>query len=546
MRKSAIIPVAAMLFCAGTFAGAGEVGFSAKPRAVREGGKVKISFAVSAPTDVEVAILDGKGKVVRHLAAGLLGKNAPSPFKEGALKQDVFWDGKGNYGGSVKGARVRVRLGMKTGKAKAIDVRPYFFRKAKSKRFAPTNKPAPIPNAEIKGVRGLQRATFGSTTGYITGAYLIRFGARPHGDANTGHIYYTPPNDSDHWEKWICVDPEKDGEEMYSTVPQFPYATGAIAFGSDDSVHLFPWGWATWRLNREWKPLPFSGLKHPGMRKPKRNSQEIDASGYGDGMGPTATCLGLDGRIYSFIAHPKSGYARLHVWGRDGKLEKGGFIPFTRARHVSNILVDRQGFLYVTLNGLPEGYKAPKELTPDFVKSYVGTIVKLKIKDRWTGELDPKAGTVPADPKKKAAGLVLDSGQVTWSRPGLWGSAIGGRGSVIKLLPTKKLFVANVEEAIPGISWTPPSDICSCSRLRMDMDHFGRLYVPDPALSRVRVIDSNGNDIAVVSKKIGDLLVAWPFHVASAGDAFAFYDGVNFRMVYVKLHFSATETVALP
>ena len=198
----------------------------------------------------------------------------------------------------------------------------------------------------------------------------------------------------------------------------------------------------------------------------------------------------------------------------------------------------------MTLNGWPEGYEAPKELTPDFVKSFVGTIVKLKIKDRWTDKLDPKTGTVPADPEKKAAGLVLDSGQVSWSRPGLWGSTIGT--GVIKVLPTKKRFVANVEKAIPGISWSHPSDLCSCSRLRMDMDHFGRIYVPDPALNRVRVIDSNGNDIAEVAKKIGDLLVAWPLYVASAGDAFAFYDGINHRMIYIKINFSAAETVALP
>jgi hypothetical protein len=51
----------------------GEVKFATKPSTVTAGGKVKITFAVSAKTDVEVAILDSKGKVVRHLAAGVIG-----------------------------------------------------------------------------------------------------------------------------------------------------------------------------------------------------------------------------------------------------------------------------------------------------------------------------------------------------------------------------------------------------------------------------------------------------------------------------------------
>jgi hypothetical protein len=317
-----------------------------------------------------------------------------------------------------------------------------------------------------------------------------------------------------------------------------------MAFGRDGLIYLFPWGWATWRLDREWKAAPFPGTGQPGMRSPKRNSQEIDASGYGDGMGPETSCLGLDGKIYGFVSHPQSGYARVHVWGRDGKLEKSGFIPFARARHASNIRVDRQGFLYVTLNGLPEGYQPPQALEPDFKKSFVGTIVKLRLGSRWTDKRDPDAGMVPSDPARKAAGLVLDAGQVSWSVPGEWGSAMGsGR---LKSLPPAKLFVADVALAIPGISWTSPSPGCTCSSLLMDMDRFGRLYVPDPALSRVRVLDSGGNDLAAVAEKAGDLVIAWPLWVANAGDAFAFYDGINLRAVYVKLEFAAAETAALP
>jgi hypothetical protein len=107
--------------------GAAEVGFAIKPAAVRDGdpstgsgqGKVKISFTASAPTDVEVAILGTDGKVVRHLAAGVLGPKAPAPLKPG-LAQELFWDGKDDYGKALPsvasgggGFKVRVALGLK-------------------------------------------------------------------------------------------------------------------------------------------------------------------------------------------------------------------------------------------------------------------------------------------------------------------------------------------------------------------------------------------------------------------------------------------------
>ena len=101
------------LLC-GALAAGGEATFSAKPTAARDGDKVKISFAAATPTDVEVAVLAADGKVVRHLAAGVLGKNAPEPFKKDALAQEVAWDLRDDAGKPVAGGpwKVRVRLGV--------------------------------------------------------------------------------------------------------------------------------------------------------------------------------------------------------------------------------------------------------------------------------------------------------------------------------------------------------------------------------------------------------------------------------------------------
>jgi sugar lactone lactonase YvrE len=92
----------------------GEVKFTTPPKAEAAGDGVKISFAVSAATDAEVAILDAKGAVVRHLAAGLLGKNAPEPFKKDSLSQEIAWDRRDDDGKPAAGGafKFRVRLGL--------------------------------------------------------------------------------------------------------------------------------------------------------------------------------------------------------------------------------------------------------------------------------------------------------------------------------------------------------------------------------------------------------------------------------------------------
>jgi DNA-binding beta-propeller fold protein YncE len=84
------------------------------PKVSRAAGKTKITFAVSAAVDVEIAILDARGTVVRHLAAGLLGPAAPKPFKKNSLKQEIVWDGTNDQGQKASGAaKVRLRIGMK-------------------------------------------------------------------------------------------------------------------------------------------------------------------------------------------------------------------------------------------------------------------------------------------------------------------------------------------------------------------------------------------------------------------------------------------------
>jgi hypothetical protein len=110
--------------------GEAKVKFSSKPSAVKDKHKVVIAFAVSGKTDIEVAVLDAKGKVVRHLAAGVLGakKNPPPPLKAG-LSQKLEWNGLDDFAKKAIGGpfKVRVRAGIAAKFGRLIGEDPYTF-----------------------------------------------------------------------------------------------------------------------------------------------------------------------------------------------------------------------------------------------------------------------------------------------------------------------------------------------------------------------------------------------------------------------------------
>lgn len=89
---------------------AGAAAFTLQPSArVADGNRV-ITFAVDEPCVVTVAIVNDAGRVVRHLAAGLLGAAAPAPFKADSLTQAVAWDGNDDAGRPLAADRCRARV----------------------------------------------------------------------------------------------------------------------------------------------------------------------------------------------------------------------------------------------------------------------------------------------------------------------------------------------------------------------------------------------------------------------------------------------------
>ena len=90
--------------------------FAEKPAVSRNGDQVTIRFAAKGLCDATVAIEDAAGRIIRHLASGVLGEKAPVPFQKGSLTQAVVWDGKddlGRYVDDKDALTVRVSLGLK-------------------------------------------------------------------------------------------------------------------------------------------------------------------------------------------------------------------------------------------------------------------------------------------------------------------------------------------------------------------------------------------------------------------------------------------------
>jgi hypothetical protein len=107
-----------------------DVTFTQAPAAVKKGDRTVVSFALSKGADVEVAVLNGKGDVVRHLAAGVLGsRNAPPPPLAAGLSQSLEWDGADDFGAPATGGpfRIRVRAGMSVTFGGFVGEDPYTF-----------------------------------------------------------------------------------------------------------------------------------------------------------------------------------------------------------------------------------------------------------------------------------------------------------------------------------------------------------------------------------------------------------------------------------
>jgi hypothetical protein len=105
-----------LLSCPGAARAGAAPDFAQRPSVRKKSAGEDISFAVKAVCDVAVAVEGPDGRIVRHIAGGLLGPKAAEPFKKDTLSQTVHWDGRDDRGDPVdpnKTWRIRVSLGLK-------------------------------------------------------------------------------------------------------------------------------------------------------------------------------------------------------------------------------------------------------------------------------------------------------------------------------------------------------------------------------------------------------------------------------------------------
>lgn len=499
---------------------AAEPAFSAKPTASVDKAGLRIAFAVTMPTDAEVAILDAGGRVVRHLAAGLLGPKSPPPFNQG-LAQTLSWDGTDDAGRPVRAANVRVRLGLRAGAYASC------LLDAKEQR----QEPPRIPPLDVKGLQGILTYNVLYNNNFAKAVMLC-------GDPETGTPYL---RDAAFWHGWGTWD---FTTRMRTPLPEFASVVGDLQFGADGAIYTFHWNQIR-KWDRAWKPLPFAGTKAPAIilpqRYPSHDPGQYDAAAraFGDEVGPVSRCLGLDGRFYQFIDLPDTAAARLRIWRADGSLEKEGVIPFAAMRHASNLRVDARGRLYLAVNGLPAGWQpGERDLPLKQCAAFRGTLLRI-VPGEWLDK--PRPPATAAD-----AGLVLTGfSSATWTPakngPGLMPGANWG---AVRLQPAE-YRLPKVDLAIPGVSWMSPTPECTCGHLAFDLDRYGRIYLPDPALRRVRVLDENGNDLFELAERSGSQEILWPMRLFAHEDGLVFWDGLARTINRQTFAYAASETCAV-
>jgi len=102
--------------------------FQVEPTITKNEKGFDIYFETKGFCDVTIVIEDLSGKILRHLASGVLGANAPEPLSKNSKTQKIYWDGKNDqekYLDNLENYIVRVSLGLKPQFEKTLYWTPY-------------------------------------------------------------------------------------------------------------------------------------------------------------------------------------------------------------------------------------------------------------------------------------------------------------------------------------------------------------------------------------------------------------------------------------
>ncbi len=477
------------------------VTFAEKPSVAPDKQGVAVSFKVSTPADVAVAIVDGKGKTVRHLAAGVLGPNPPAPLKKDSLAQSVVWDRKDDFGKPVPPGRytAKVCAGLKPTFHYniPIDKNNYWY-----KDKTPTDKGLDVDN--------LPNPKIGRTLGHYSRGTMNYLSI----DRTKEEIYV----------QTRYVHDGRTGKKLRDLKLSGPLplpgkggGNGEIAVSPRDGLLYISGSNELWRFDLAGKPVSFPSI-----------GRNFIPELWGAHSNPhRGICAAPDGNVYKihhYIPHtsPNNQISRI---GPDGRIKDFGFIQI---KHLATgVRVDHQGNVYVGCTAQPPDALPPKHLAaalPErprkLFKNVYGSILKF----------GPEGGIVERDaagnlvcPDYKARLKKYSAKGAKWIHPGF----------------SPMLSRVSDDRGGPG---------CSCRNGRFDLDDFGRLFIPDAVSGRIEVTDSNANTILFIGgrgeagKKDG-VELGWPSVVVASDLACYIADYLRFKIARVKLGYDAQQEV---
>jgi hypothetical protein len=500
---------------------ANQASFARNPSATKTDGATKVSFAVSAPTDVEVTILGAQGREIRHLAAGQLGaKEAAAPLTAGSLSQSIAWDGKDDRGNPAPVAegpfKARVRLGLAPGGARVVASYPKTVGKGKSESWNTSEPFAP-------GVPGLSPAQAGSLKNKdsMTTWFLDA-------DKEDDRLYFGIEFNLIH--RYLGKDQSVTFLDVCKKDSRI--ADSIFGFSVDCYGNLV---WSPYFLyDRNLKEVPPpSGLNtHPALLTHNYGFMVyLRARPMHEYWSGTFGVAGLDGRVYHRIGY-QIPYQRVIIWDtwQKGRAVTDGYQKFVSSArnrgHSSCIRVDTAGNMYVTMHGGPEGVTPPAPRVKAPFAEYA-SIVKFDPSKRWVNDFTFPYSMKPADPEEA-------KGALPWSE-------VEGE------------YLTRFERVYPYVMGGVPGG-CNCKAARFDLDEYGRLFVPDLCQERVLVLDNAGNRIFTVQDstpaeadgKGAKLHLGWPARLAVSRQAIYFSDPVNNRIMRLALTWRTEDTCPLP
>jgi hypothetical protein len=478
------------------------VSFKRKPKVAGSGKDTRVSFEVSVATDVAVAVLNSKGKIVRHLAAGMLGSNPPPPFKKDSLSQELTWDGQDDFG-QVQPAgayKIRVSVGLKATLDHKIPIVKDYWSSDKT----PTDKGLDIDN--------MPQPKIGKSLGHFSRGTMNYLSV----DRNTEELYV----------QTCMVYDGRTGKKLRDIKLEAPNVfalskgsgNGEIFVSPRDNLLYIGGPNEVWRFSRDGQKAPFKDV-----------GRHFLSELWGAHSNPhRGICTDRAGNIYKvhhYVPH-MCGANQVTRIGSDGRIKDYGFIEIKTL--AAGVRVDSRGNVYVGCTAQPADALPPRELAsrmPErprkLFKNVYGSIIKF----------GPQGGVVKKDKQGNLIYIDYRSRPVRcsirgaeWIRPGF----------------SPMLSRVSDSRGGPG---------CTCRNARFDMDGFDRLFIPDAVSGRIDVIDSNANTLLLIGgrgeagKKSG-IEFGWPTQVAVSDEACYVADYLRFKISRLKFSYQLEAEVA--